>query len=149
VQDLRDHVKTAAAMQAEMLHRAQAVCAEAQALSSGANGVLTSRTVLHLQKCSALSMTSVSFVVQELRERVHAAAATQAETLRRAQTICAEAEARADAAERRVSRAEEEADGARSEARRLDKELKVLLVFCVGVKNIRGARLVGMFLCQI
>jgi len=62
---------------------------------------------------------------------VTSAAAAHAETLRRAQAICAEAEARADAAaaradaaERRAGRGEDEAAEARAEARRLEKELK-------------------------
>lgn len=52
------------------------------------------------------------------------AAAQHAETLRRAQAICAEAEARAEGAERRAGRLEAEAADARAEARRLEKELK-------------------------
>jgi hypothetical protein len=62
---------------------------------------------------------------------VASAAAAHAETLRRAQAICAEAEARADAAaaradaaERRAGRGEDEAAEARAETRRLEKELK-------------------------
>ena len=61
---------------------------------------------------------------------MNTAAATHAETLRRAQAICAEAEARADAGERRAGRLEAEADDARAEARRLEKELKACAWAC-------------------
>ena len=52
---------------------------------------------------------------QELRAKVAAAQASQAEMLSRAQDICSEAEERAAAAERRADRAEERASKAEAD----------------------------------
>ncbi|KAK9917759.1 hypothetical protein WJX75_007885 [Coccomyxa subellipsoidea] len=95
----------------------EAQAAAAEERSSGLEAELQ-----HARHLAEEARTASDKHVQELRAKVAAAQASQAEMLSRAQDICSEAEERAAAAERRADRAEERASKAEADIKARERE---------------------------